>query len=207
MHAPETHSGDVARSYCAWSLTISSDHGCVGKTRWRKSACAYVDPEPRKPALRPRQRAVRVLDPRSGRPERRVVPKRCNEDSEGALVEGRVRVEEEDERGVARAPADVAAGGEAGVVGTPDRGHGEIGQRLEAPVGRRVVDDDHVDILAKGDRGDAIPQVSAAVVRDDDDVHQGHVRSVCEALKIARTSGLTRGNEPPIRLGPSPERG
>src|SRR3712207_6967646 len=51
---------------------------------------------------------------------------------------------------------------------------------VEASVGRRVVDDDDVHPVRARERLDARAQASAAVVRDDDDVDEGHAATRSE---------------------------
>jgi hypothetical protein len=53
-------------------------------------------------------------------------------------------------------------------------GDRELRDGGDAVVGRRAVDDDDVDALHPCQRGDARPQLSGAVVGDDDDVHVRH---------------------------------
>ena len=66
------HSGVHGAPYSAGSRTISSVQGARGSTRWRKSACAYVDRGAAGGGARTRARRP-VEDPRRGGARRRAL--------------------------------------------------------------------------------------------------------------------------------------
>src|SRR5262249_19769700 len=111
----------------------------------------------------------------------------------------RIRIEEEHVRSVPCGPALVAAAGEAAVVWARDRDDVQIADRVEAPVGGGVVDDDHGHVGQIRERRDGIAKLRRAVERDDDDVDGAHVSARMSArdASMART---TRAGAPTATL-------
>ena len=89
-------------------------------------------------------------------------------------VDVRVGVEEEHVGAAPAAPAGVAAVREPEIRVEGNSRHRKVCHARQAAISRRIVDDDHLDVLGTAERLDAASQRVAAVVRDDDDVDGAH---------------------------------
>ena len=89
-------------------------------------------------------------------------------------VDDRVGVEKQDERRTCLSPAKVAPVREAEVVSRLNCEQREVANRLEATVGRGIVDDDDVNPRFAGEPLDTRPELISAVVRDHHDVDIDH---------------------------------
>src|SRR5262249_53135667 len=114
---------------------------------------------------------VAIEDAGSGDTDAPVSFKGFEQAVQGAAVQGRVGVEEQDEGCVPGLPAAVAAMREAEVVRECERLNWQIGDRGKTVVARGVVDDDDCDVVVPHEGLEGPPQMRTAVVRDDHDVH------------------------------------
>ena len=126
------------------------------------------------PALGLVEMPLFVDDLRPDDADSRFTNKTVHEAEHSLGIHARVGIDEDDIRGVARPPPDVARKSEPIVVVASDRANGEVGNRLECLVGRVVVNHDHVDVGMTAERLDERTHVLAAVVGDDDDVYACH---------------------------------
>src|SRR5262249_30238753 len=101
-----------------------------------------------------------------------------HEPSDGGQLDPCVWIEKEHVGCRARFPTAVAAEGEAAVPLQRHDANRQIGERGDAPILRRVVDDDNVELVLGGKRLDAPSQGVGAVVRDDDYVNACHYLTV-----------------------------
>jgi hypothetical protein len=126
----------------------------------------------RESPLRRRDGAVGLQDPGRHRADAGL-GRRARQPQDGFRVDRRIRVQEEHERRAVPAPAGVAAGGEAAVVGACQDRDGKVFDGAGAAVAGGVVHHDDVDAFRKRERFHTTPQVIGAVIRNDDDVDQG----------------------------------
>src|SRR5262249_8968363 len=124
-------------------------------------------PQGREAAHRPLQRAVRVLQPRPGDRDARVCVEIRRELLDAVADDPGIRVEEERIRPLRRPHAGVVAAAHAAVLLLDHaRLREALAHELERPVGRAVVDDDH---LVTAHRVEAALDPGHRVVGDDDD--------------------------------------
>ncbi len=99
------------------------------------------------------------------------IAERLDESTERSGLDHRVRVEEDERLAARHLRTEVAAAGEAEVLGRrDDRDAAGRSNGLELLAAAAVVDDDHLPARLVGpDRGDAREQGGTRVVRDDDD--------------------------------------